>query len=74
MGEEASDSEAPRPISSRTRSRMVKKTKKPAVVLEDIEDDEPVSQDDEEVSDRTELALARQYEQSRVRKVQIRYE
>jgi len=42
MEEEASDSEAPRPISSRTRSRLVKKTKMPAVMLEldDVDDED----------------------------------
>ena len=43
MEEEASDSEAPRPISSRTRSRQVKKSKKRVTLCDD---DDPVSDDE----------------------------
>jgi len=49
MEEEASDSEAPRPISSRTRSK-VRKSKKPVTVYKDVDDEEPDS-DDERLND-----------------------
>jgi len=46
MEEEASDAETPRPISSRTRSRQVKKSKKRVTMYEDGDDDDPVSDDE----------------------------
>jgi len=51
MEEEASDSKAPRPIISRTRSRLVMKSKTSAVMLEDVDDKESVSDDDNEEAD-----------------------
>jgi len=56
MEEEASDSEAPRPISSRTRSRQVKKSKKRVTVYEDVDDEDPVSDDEGLDDDEVEIS------------------